>query len=622
MNSKNKYIYMLYTFYMLILILNTSNVMAGVSDEIIDMSCRNSDLREVLRSLAELADVNLMTDGSVEGSVTLTLKNIQFEEALKLITRTKGLDYLWRGDTVIVGNSDELKENFSDIVMEVKEIKNKDINELVEIINVMYEEIDIKADEGENKLFLKGEKNSIENCISLIEELDSSVSKNDKDYDFVYYKGNDIREIKESISQMLPGMLVIVNENTGGLFLKGTRADLKQAENLIERVNSFYDYNTEDYKEINVDLKEYDRNLIEEKLLLLPSEVMINYIIEKDKVILKGDANEINKFLLSINLVSKEKQIRNITDYYRPNNLKPEKILVFLQKFHENLNTVIVEDMIAIKGEKQEVKEALNAISEIDKPVSQVRIEVRVDEFSYTELNDLGLSTELFKNFNVIDDRETIKNLNYILKNILEMSREKAKARILARPSLQTLNGNKASLLIGDQIPIKVKSQKDGKEIEEIRYIEAGINLVFEPWIVENDEIILKLNPSISSLGEPIGDSLPAINTREIDTEVRIKNGETFAIAGLIKDDLISGKSTHPLINEIPILRKIFTKSSENSMTSEVVIFITPTIIKEKNIEIKDSEEKIKDKAGESTGVIEKYNVKKKMYDKIYINLE
>ncbi|MFW5980166.1 MAG: type II secretion system protein GspD [Halanaerobiales bacterium] len=596
--------------------------MAGVSDEIIDMSCRNSDLREVLRSLAELADVNLVTDGSVEGSVTLTLKNIQFEEALKLITRTKGLDYLWRGDTVIVGNSDELKENFSDIVMEVKEIKNKDINELVEIINVMYEEIDIKADEGENKLFLKGEKNSIENCISLIEELDSSVSKNDKDYDFVYYKGNDIREIKESISQMLPGMLVIVNENTGGLFLKGTRADLKQAENLIERVNSFYDYNTEDYKEINVDLKEYDRNLIEEKLLLLPSEVMINYIIEKDKVILKGDANEINKFLLSINLVSKEKQIRNITDYYRPNNLKPEKILVFLQKFHENLNTVIVEDMIAIKGEKQEVKEALNAISEIDKPVSQVRIEVRVDEFSYTELNDLGLSTELFKNFNVIDDRETIKNLNYILKNILEMSREKAKARILARPSLQTLNGNKASLLIGDQIPIKVKSQKDGKEIEEIRYIEAGINLVFEPWIVENDEIILKLNPSISSLGEPIGDSLPAINTREIDTEVRIKNGETFAIAGLIKDDLISGKSTHPLINEIPILRKIFTKSSENSMTSEVVIFITPTIIKEKNIEIKDSEEKIKDKAGESTGVIEKYNVKKKMYDKIYINLE
>lgn len=603
---------------MLILILNTSNVMAGVSDEIIDMSCRNSDLREVLRSLAELADVNLVTDGSVEGSVTLTLKNIQFEEALKLITRTKGLDYLWRGDTVIVGNSDELKENFSDIVMEVKEIKNKDINELVEIINVMYEEIDIKADEGENKLFLKGEKNSIENCISLIEELDSSVSKNDKDYDFVYYKGNDIREIKESISQMLPGMLVIVNENTGGLFLKGTRADLKQAENLIERVNSFYDYNTEDYKEINVDLKEYDRNLIEEKLLLLPSEVMINYIIEKDKVILKGDANEINKFLLSINLVSKEKQIRNITDYYRPNNLKPEKILVFLQKFHENLNTVIVEDMIAIKGEKQEVKEALNAISEIDKPVSQVRIEVRVDEFSYTELNDLGLSTELFKNFNVIDDRETIKNLNYILKNILEMSREKAKARILARPSLQTLNGNKASLLIGDQIPIKVKSQKDGKEIEEIRYIEAGINLVFEPWIVENDEIILKLNPSISSLGEPIGDSLPAINTREIDTEVRIKNGETFAIAGLIKDDLISGKSTHPLINEIPILRKIFTKSSENNMTSEVVIFITPTIIKEN----KDSEEKIKDKAGESTDVIEKYNVKKKMYDKIYINLE
>ncbi|MFW5787223.1 MAG: type II secretion system protein GspD, partial [Halanaerobiales bacterium] len=445
-----------------------------------------------------------------------------------------------------------------------------------------------------------------------------TVSKNDKDYDFVYYKGNDIREIKESISQMLPGMLVIVNENTGGLFLKGTRDDLKQAENLIERVNSFYDYNTEDYKEINVDLKEYDRNLIEEKLLLLPSEVMINYIIEKDKVILKGDANEINKFLLSINLVSKEKQIRNITDYYRPNNLKPEKILVFLQKFHENLNTVIVEDMIAIKGEKQEVKEALNAISEIDKPVSQVRIEVRVDEFSYTELNDLGLSTELFKNFNVIDDRETIKNLNYILKNILEMSREKAKARILARPSLQTLNGNKASLLIGDQIPIKVKSQKDGKEIEEIRYIEAGINLVFEPWIVENDEIILKLNPSISSLGEPIGDSLPAINTREIDTEVRIKNGETFAIAGLIKDDLISGKSTHPLINEIPILRKIFTKSSENNMTSEVVIFITPTIIKEN----KDSEEKIKDKAGESTDVIEKYNVKKKMYDKIYINLE
>jgi len=144
-----------------------------------------------------------------------------------------------------------------------------------------------------------------------------------------------------------------------------------------------------------------------------------------------------------------------------------------------------------------------------------------------------------------------------------------------------TLNGEKARLLIGDRIPVIVEDVQEDHVTRSIQYIDAGITLEFTPWITTDNRINLEINPKVSSIGESVGSSLPSINTREVETKIRLEDGETFAIGGLIQDDIIESVSRVPLLSEIPILGELFKRQKVDKIKTEVIIFITPHIVRE-----------------------------------------
>ncbi|PUU89185.1 MAG: proteinral secretion pathway protein D, partial [Halanaerobium sp.] len=91
------------SFIILILVISlTAAASAGPQDKIEDMNFRNADIVDVLRAIAEVADVNLITDSQVVGNITVHLQDITFEKSLDLITKTRGLDYKWDNNTVVV----------------------------------------------------------------------------------------------------------------------------------------------------------------------------------------------------------------------------------------------------------------------------------------------------------------------------------------------------------------------------------------------------------------------------------------------------------------------------------------------------------------------------------------
>ena len=92
----------------LILVLGFSlGVVAGPQDKIEDMNFKNADIVDVLRAIAEVADVNLITDSQVAGNITVHLQDITFEKSLDLITKTRGLDYKWDNNTVVVAQPEK-----------------------------------------------------------------------------------------------------------------------------------------------------------------------------------------------------------------------------------------------------------------------------------------------------------------------------------------------------------------------------------------------------------------------------------------------------------------------------------------------------------------------------------
>ena len=155
----------------------------------------------------------------------------------------------------------------------------------------------------------------------------------------------------------------------------------------------------------------------------------------------------------------------------------------------------------------------------------------------------------------------------------------------LAEPNLIATNGKEASFLAGGEYPYPVVQSGSGTNSVTIVFKEFGIRLNFTPTVLGNDLINLKVKPEVSSLDFANavildGFRVPALSTRRTETEVELRDGQTFAIAGLMNNTVTSTMGKIPGIGDIPILGLLFKSKAHQKAQTELVVMITPTIIK------------------------------------------
>lgn len=153
------------------------------------------------------------------------------------------------------------------------------------------------------------------------------------------------------------------------------------------------------------------------------------------------------------------------------------------------------------------------------------------------------------------------------------------KAHLLASPSIATLSGKEARIIIGERYPYKEKTQTTTGTTETTKFVDIGTTLRVTPQVSPDGWITMNVHPEVSSLTSSL-DAGPRIATREADATIRVRDGETIIIGGLIKrqDDRVKGRI--PIIGHIPILGWLFTKASSDLTSTELVVFITPRIIR------------------------------------------
>lgn len=165
---------------------------------------------------------------------------------------------------------------------------------------------------------------------------------------------------------------------------------------------------------------------------------------------------------------------------------------------------------------------------------------------------------------------------------LLEALETKGLVRTLAEPNLVALSGQEARFLAGGEFPIPVVDDNGGISVS---YRPFGIELRFTPRVVDGDVINLQLNAAVSeidpdntvSTSESI--SIPAFRRRETSTVVEMRDGESFAIAGLIQDDFSDTASQVPWLGDVPILGALFRSSSYQRSQSELVVIITAHLV-------------------------------------------
>jgi pilus assembly protein CpaC len=233
----------------------------------------------------------------------------------------------------------------------------------------------------------------------------------------------------------------------------------------------------------------------------------------------------------------------------------------------------------------------------------QVMLEVRVAEISKTLADQLGvsmgasrtngswtysfLSNLLTSNPSLLDAFNN-KNGNFLT---IDAQKRDGLIKVLAEPTVMAISGQEASFLAGGKIFIPVsQSNSNGVPMITLEEKEFGVAVKFTPTVLAGGRINLKVAPEVSDLNkEGIGITatgingtaiLPSFTTRRATTTVQLFDGQSFAIGGLIKNNVTTNVKAFPVLGEIPVLGALFRSSDFQTDRSELVFIITPHLVK------------------------------------------
>jgi len=183
------------------------------------------------------------------------------------------------------------------------------------------------------------------------------------------------------------------------------------------------------------------------------------------------------------------------------------------------------------------------------------------------------------KNLTADTTQATIGNM------VINARKEDQDSNILANPRIRVRNKEKAKIQVGDRVPlITTTSTSTGFVSESVNYVDVGLKLEVEPTIYLDEEVSIKVNLEVSHLVREIqsksGTLSYQIGSRGASTVLRLKDGETQILAGLISDEDRSSSNKVPLLGELPIAGRLFGSRKDDDQRSEILLSITPRVLR------------------------------------------
>ncbi|MEW6089104.1 MAG: secretin N-terminal domain-containing protein [bacterium] len=255
---------------------------------------------------------------------------------------------------------------------------------------------------------------------------------------------------------------------------------------------------------------------------------------------------------------------------------------------NERLNAIVLRDT------KENIDMAQQVIEANDKLGTQVDIELELLEINRNRLENLGMQLGggegdkkgVLSGLNEIKFEGSVKkNINLSLPSVwYNLVNDKSFAKILANPRIRVTNKQKAKIMIADRIPVEISSStkdSEGKETinTQVQYKDVGIKLDVEPNIHFDNQVTVKINLEVSSIVEYTSKGYPLIRTRNVESFIRLKDGESKILGGLISDEERKGASRVPMLHKIPFLGTLFTSSRDQKIETEIIMKMTPYIV-------------------------------------------
>lgn len=250
---------------------------------------------------------------------------------------------------------------------------------------------------------------------------------------------------------------------------------------------------------------------------------------------------------------------------------------------------------LLITGTMAQHEEVRRVLGTLDVRVSQVVVQMHAIEVSTSNIRDLGLLAPPDETAtpppggigNFILDSVNRRISFTLLSSDLFFIRLRAlvtagRAHILSAPRIATLDGNKASILLGDRVPIFTVTTQGGVTTTTVTFAEVGVKMDVTPRVNSDGLITLAIMPEVSAVAEivtgPGGQQAPRVATRSASTTLIVRDGQTIVLGGLISREDRESTIKIPLLGDIPIIGELFRFRNTDRRESEVIFLITPLI--------------------------------------------
>ena len=299
----------------------------------------------------------------------------------------------------------------------------------------------------------------------------------------------------------------------------------------------------------------------------------LDRIVQLVKIIIPDDSNEVGnkngKSRISLNYTLNENKAMS----------------------DENVKIPVGNPYIVVRGTKEELDAVEELISNIDRKLPQIMIEAKIVEINRKKTKDLGVSWFIGDQEGQISFGEmslggTMERQDLVSIKIQALEKKNL-GRLVGNPRILTLSGKTAVINVGEKIPYRdLEVDKDGNLLPgKLKWLDIGIKMGVTPEITHDGFIILHVYPKVSSYSEreyvvaSLAFKDPQPSEKSADTTARLRAGETLVIGGLIKSSDIERITKIPLLSEIPIIGELFTLRNKTHEETELIIFLTPSLV-------------------------------------------
>lgn len=521
----------------------------------------NTDIVQILRALALQTNVNIVAAPEVKGALTVSLNDVDVEDALKMVTGMSGLGFARVGETILVAPRDRMEAMRRQVTGEPAPVVAEPISEAY---------------------LVRGGK---------AEDLVAAVAG----------KG------QTSVGPVL--LLATPADSTSRqtIVLRGPEAELAAVRRTIEQIDAAGESSTgyEIYEVKHLDPRALREELISAipglRASVLPGQVTSPGIFKSSQITKEAQAKVAENSGALLGDTASTQSTGSTTsssDVKSTDDNRADRETMGLTQPFQAYEKVAVPMKLVLRGPRSKIDEALAYLAKIDVPAKQVALELRVMELTKDQALRVGLDWSILSgqgtvkairvNQNLGDTADTTGVISgaFTGKGTVTATLDAlaTDSNLIARPNLLAVDGRSAELFVGDVIRYieTIQTSQNGTTVQTGEE-HVGVRLAILPRVGADGTISMELRPIVSYLtgytAVPGGGQLPQTSERIEQTTSVIRDGDTIALGGLIQVQDRKTIGGIPLLKDLPIVGQLFRRTDKDRTRTEVVFFLTAKIV-------------------------------------------